>query len=237
MKQTRLKDNNMGLSLVELIVVIAIMSLAVGALTLSVSLLTGSEAKKAYHKIESVIDEARTGSMSRFNETLTIKYMPKDTTYSEGAGVSGSIESDGYYGVLTMYALKAVAEAGDTDVKHPTVDATGIEITNKETRKLSSKSATIAVVCKDATGEYEYTIGEDASNYIRFEFDRATGLYSKISVVGTSSNCVINYDRVARQFNIEGGASNVDVYITTHSGMRTYKTMLIGETGKHIKVD
>lgn len=237
MKQTRLKENNKGLSLVELIVVIAIMCIAVGSLSLSMSLVTGAEAKKAYQKIDSIIDEARTGSMSRFNETLTIKYMEKDTAYSEGGGLSGSIESDGYYGVLTMYALKAVAATGDTEIKHPTVDTTGIEVSSKETRKLSNKTPTIAVVCKDATGEYKFPIGADATSYIRFEFDRSTGLYSKITVVGSAGTKVINYDSVARQFNIDGGASNVDVYITAHSGMRTYTMKLIGETGKRIKVE
>lgn len=237
MKQTRLKDNNKGLSLVELIVVVAIMCIAVGSLSLSMSLVTGAEAKKAFQKIESVIDEARTGSMSRFNETLTIKYMAKDTTYSEGSGVSGSIESDGYYGVLTMYALKAVAATGDTELKHPTVDTTGVEVSSKETRKLANKTPTISVVCKDAAGEYTFPIGTDASSYIRFEFDRSSGLYSKITVVGTAGNKVINYDSVARQFNIVGGASNVDVYITAHSGMRTYTMKLIGETGKHVRIE
>lgn len=237
MNQTRLKVNNKGLSLVELIVVIAIMSIAVGSLTLSVSLMTGSEAKKAFQKIESVLDEARTGSMSRFNETLTIKYMEKDTTYSEGTGVSGTIESDGYYGVLTMYALKAVAESGDTDLKHPTVDATGIEVSNKETRKLSNKTPSIAIVCKDAVGTYEFPISDSSSDYIRFEFNRSTGLYSKITVVGTAGTKTINYDSATRRFSIDGGAGNVDVFITAHSGMRKYTMKLIGETGKHVRID
>lgn len=237
MKLTRLKKNNKGLSLVELIAIIAIMSIAVGALTLSMSLVTGAEAKKAFSKIEAVIDEARTGSMSRFNETLTIKYIAKDTTYSEGSGVSGTISADGYYGELTMYALKVQGESGDTDLKHPTIDRTDETVSGRETRQLCNKTPQIAVVCKNASSEIEYPISDNGTDFIKFEFNRSTGLYSKITVKGESGNTVINYDSVARTFNIEGGASNVDVFITAKSGMRKYTMKLIGETGKHIMVD
>lgn len=243
MKLKKLKQNNNGFSLVELIVVIAIMSIAVGALSLSMSLVTGAEAKKAFSKIESVIDEARTGSMTRFNETLTIKYAPKNTEVGVGGVVSGKIEDNGYYGVLTMYALKAQMAPGESDLKHPLVDTAGYEVTNKETRKLCNATPELAIVCESGGAETKYPIGadnsslDDNSSFIKFEFDRSTGLYKKITIKGSAGTTVINYDNVSRKFGIEGGADDVNVFITARSGMRTYKMQLIGETGKHIRIE
>ena len=93
--------NNEGFSLVEIIVVIAIMAIAIGTVALSVSMVTGAESRKAFKKIESLIDEARTGAMSRFGQELQIKYLTKDTTY-DGTDVTGSVDSNGFYGIMKL---------------------------------------------------------------------------------------------------------------------------------------
>jgi len=237
MKQVKLIKNNKGFSLIEFIVVIAIMSITVGALSLSVSILTGSEAKKAFQKMEAVLDEARTGSMTRFNETLTISYLTGDASYDVATDTivsSGDVDSDGYYAVLTMYAIKAAYS--DAEKKHPVLDGS-IEMANKEYRRLADGRAKLAIECVDSTGVHKYEIGDSSSDYIKFEFDRSTGLYKQITVKNGGSVKNIVYDSVARQFDVKDELSNVEVYITAHSGVRTYKMQLVGETGKHIRVN
>lgn len=237
MKQVKLAKNNKGFSLVELIVVIAIMAIAVGAVSLSVSLLTGSEANKAFQKLEAVLDEVRTGSMTRFNETLTISYLTGDANYDAATDTitsTGDVDSDGYYGIVTMYAIKAAYT--DAEKKHPILDGS-YEMANKEYRRLADGRAKLAIVCENASGSQEYAISDNSADYIKFEFDRATGLFTQITIKSGGAENKIVYDSIARQFNVAGGLSDVEVYITAHSGVRTYKMRLVGETGKHIRVN
>lgn len=239
MKQMRTKHNNKGFSLVELIVVIAIMTIAVGTITLSISLVTGAEAKKAFRKIEALIDEARTGSMSRYDEELTIQYCAKDTSYDEAAdAVSGGRDSDGFYGKTSIYKWKVETKSGDTNQDHPWVNTTDRDILSEEYRSLSRDNVSLAVVYNDGAGEQVCAIGADTTSQIKFTFDRTSGLYKTIEIKDAAgATTKIKYDKVARQFDVEGGTSNVDVFITAKSGMREYRMQLIGETGKHVVVE
>lgn len=239
MKQMRTKHNNKGFSLVELIVVIAIMAIAVGTLTLSVSLVTGSEAKKAFRKIESLIDEARTGSMSRFDEEFTIQYCDKDSSYDGVGTVSGDKDSDGFYGKISTYKWEIETESGDEAAqKHPLVKLDGRTLISDEYRNLSKDNVSLAVVYNDGAGDQVCAIGADTTSQIKFTFDRTSGLYKTIEIKDAAgATTKIKYDKVARQFDVEGGTSNVDVFITAKSGMREYRMQLIGETGKHVEVE
>lgn len=62
------KLNNKGYSLIELLVVIAIMSVLVGGISISTSLLFSKDAYKAAKKIDDMLAETRTLSMSRKGE-------------------------------------------------------------------------------------------------------------------------------------------------------------------------
>ena len=61
-------NNNKGFSLVELIVIIAIMAIVTGGAVLSISMATGSEARKVFQKIDAELNEVKTESMTRYGE-------------------------------------------------------------------------------------------------------------------------------------------------------------------------
>lgn len=68
----KLIDNQQGFSLVELIVVIAIMGvLAVGGL-ISLSLVSGQHVKSCYKELEAHLQQARLMAMSKADASLTV---------------------------------------------------------------------------------------------------------------------------------------------------------------------
>lgn len=174
MKSVNKTNNNKGFSLVELIVIIAIISIAAGTLALSVSLVVGSEAKKAVQKIEASLDSAKTGAMSRYSETLTIQYLDKDV--SDGRDVAG------FYAVETIETLKK--GSGTTPVDHRTV--------GKEQRRLCDARVDMVLTYDDGGSSASTTIEKDGSNSFIFEYDRGTGLFKNIGI-GDSSGGVTYY--------------------------------------------
>lgn len=84
-----MRKNNQGFSLIELIVVIAIMAVMIGVTGFSLAFLFGADARQAAAKIGAQLNETKTGSMSRYDESMTLAYRTKDT--------AKGIPSDGYY--------------------------------------------------------------------------------------------------------------------------------------------
>lgn len=214
MKELVCRDNNKGFSLVELIVIMAIMALSIGAVSLSVSLVTGSEAKKAFEKIEAQLDEAKTGAMSRFDETLEIKYLTVDADFDE-SNLSGYDQSkEGFYAVKEM---KTLAGNATTEPGHykPAESSLGTEQVY-----LADKRVEMVIEVKDPVSGAvtEHTINGGSAN-VKFSFQRATGLYG--NVTGTDA---------------EGATiSGEPVSLSAKSGMKTYKMKFVKETGRHIR--
>ena len=83
-----MEKNNKGFSLIELVVVIAIMAILVGLIVVSLSTVFGTKALECAEKVSAKIDSVKTGSVSLYNETMVLKY-----------------DTDGYYtecGVFTI---------------------------------------------------------------------------------------------------------------------------------------
>lgn len=83
--------NNQGLTLVELIVVIAIISVITGMTTLGISFLTNSRVKKAYSELLSSYSEARLNTMSKTNAS-DLKLTFDDGKYYVEIGNQGRSE-------------------------------------------------------------------------------------------------------------------------------------------------
>lgn len=204
MKISNLKKNNKGFSLVELIVVIAIMTVTVGALVLSVSLIIGSDAKEACRKFNSQIDEARTGSMSRYDEDLSIKFIAK-------GGADGA-DTDGFYTVKEVVTIKP------TDRSTEGAGLIGLpetKVIGQEHRYLSRNRVTITVGYKEGTSDETYVVGANDTDGFTIKFDRATGLVKGLIVGG-----------------VEVSDAHLE-YVDFHAGVRHYKINFVEETGKH----
>jgi len=210
-------DNNKGFSLVELVVIIAIMALGVGAISLSVSLVTGSEAKKAFEKLESQLDETKTGAMSRYDETLKIEYHVADTSYDDT-----SSEGSGTYDKTGFYAVKEITTLGaDTteDSDHPKIKEVSLGV---EQVYLADQRVKMTITVKDPVSHADtsYEIS-DVGGTVTFAFDRATGLYKEVTGEAVDGSTF----------------SGEPVSFTAKSGIKTYKMEFVKETGRHIRVD
>lgn len=175
----RMFKNNKGYSLIELIVVIAIMAVATGTAILSLSLLTDSESKKACTKIEAQLDEVKTGSMSRSDETLTVIYMNKGELNAQGNFTnSGENYSDGMYVVKRVWTLDAGTKKTESGVS-------GFIVTESSKKELNSESRLIAGKKVKVTLKYEggeCTVDNSNGNYFTIKYDRATGLLNDVDV-------------------------------------------------------
>ena len=73
-----MKDNNKGFSYVELILVLAIMSIMIGMIGLSIGLVTRNNVTKAAAKMESAFNTARITSLSKGSEQGAINIMQEN---------------------------------------------------------------------------------------------------------------------------------------------------------------
>lgn len=211
MKNITLKENNKGFSLVELVVIVAIMSLSIGVLSLSVSLVTGSQAKKAFEKVESQLDEVKTGSMSRFNETLQIMFLSASSGYDETTGSGIEQDQSGFYAIKEITTL-----AADTseDPDHPKADS---QTLGTEQVFLADDRVELTVWI----GGTGYVIANDGGSVV-FAYERATGLFDEAVVLDSDGNEI---------------AKGIPEKFSAKSGMKTYTMKFVPETGKHIRED
>jgi prepilin-type N-terminal cleavage/methylation domain-containing protein len=68
------KLNNKGVSLVELIVVMAIMSVLIGTVSYGISFSSGKQAEECARKIESTLEAMRTASIGKYEITGVLSY-------------------------------------------------------------------------------------------------------------------------------------------------------------------
>ncbi|MBO4845637.1 MAG: type II secretion system protein [Lachnospiraceae bacterium] len=203
MRRKRAITDNKGFSLVELIVIIAIMALMVGMGTLAVSLLTGSEAKQACEKISAQLNEAKTGSMSRYDEDMNIVYVDDPSAYDWA-------DKEGYYVVKQLYTFTK-----DATTKKPVVMSLGSE------HRYICNSRVSMVFTYDGGN---YSVSPVSGNGVGFTFDRATGLYKDVRTgCGLDGSGDVIFTTVDAQ----------PVSLEMTSGLRTYKINFISETGKH----
>ena len=150
----------------ELIVVIAIMAIMVGVGVLSISLLFGTQARGCAQKVSSMLNETKTGCLSRFDETMTLKYCTK------GQDGNKSYTADGYYAISKVYTIKK--------------DATMVPVGNDasaEVRSMGSGNVVITVYLSDGTS---FELGQDKE--ITISYNRSTGAFDPVIVDGAQTS-------------------------------------------------
>lgn len=222
MKFREIQNNNKGFSLVELIVIMAIMAVSVGATGLSLKLLTGQEAKQCANKFSADLEETKTSSMARYGQSITFGYLDADDDEDD------AITKSGFYSTKTIHYM--------------TKDANGLPVETpsgaSEHRYLGSSSVVVevgyAVEQSDKSSEdvelscgetitvpagYDGTTGvavtSDSGSEFTVYYDRSTGLYDKVVVNGTE------YDKA------------IPLYMYFHYGSRSFIIKFDHITGKH----
>lgn len=160
-----MKRNDKGFSLIELVVAIAIMTVLVGLCVYSVSLLFGTQARGLAQNVSAMLNETKTGSLSRFNETMTLSYRTKDDA-------DDAIVSDGYYAENRIYTINN--EAGSVQI--------GGE-NSSEIRKMGSGKVVITVYLSNDTW---FELGQDRS--VTISYDRSSGAFAPVMVDGVETS-------------------------------------------------
>lgn len=210
------KGDNRGLSIVELIIVIAIMSVLLGLLGLSINMLVGTEAKQAAKKMDAQLNDVKTGAMTRASEYMIVRYIDVDAANktTQQAMAEQGVDKSGFY------AEKHISTITNGDPGSPTpavagsvkVDYGGVEYT-----RIGSKKVEIKVEGNE--------IKSDGSNAYKLEFDRKTGriLVSNLGTISGSIDAPVFTD----------GSDVALTNMTFKAGLRTYQIDFSASTGKH----
>ena len=151
-----MEKNNTGFSLVELMVVIAIMAVLMGFSSYSFGLILSSSAKECAQKLSSQLYETRTGSMSRYGEELTIYY-------HKNAG-SSDVFSDGYYIRRATFTIKK--------------DGTQELLSDKETKKIASGRVKITAYLEGDSTPYII----NSMTKIKISYNHSSGAFTYPSI-------------------------------------------------------
>lgn len=208
-------NNDKGMSLVELIVVIAIMAVMIGVVGFSVNLLIGAEARQAANKMDAELNDIKTGAMSRASEYMIVRYI-EVTSGNESDYAKLGVDRSGYY------AEKHVATIDNKD----TISGSTIKLDygGQEYTRLGSKKVRIMLGDKDSGTQ----LADDGSLAFKIEYERSTGMLKDVEI-GTVSSSGENVVDVA--FTSGSSEALTDMYFI--SGLRTYHIKFDAGTGKH----
>lgn len=157
------KTDNRGFSLVELIVVIAIMMVLISAGVIGLVFLTGAEAKQAAKKFEAEINDVKTGNLAKAGEVLELTYFP-DTAIDEAKG----IDRAGYYAVKDSYTIMNTAAGADIKVSLAGKDGSG-NFLDREYSFVGNSRVEIQAVYSDGSTK------DPKTDVVDIEFSRKDG--------------------------------------------------------------
>ncbi|MCR4755124.1 MAG: prepilin-type N-terminal cleavage/methylation domain-containing protein [Lachnospiraceae bacterium] len=216
------KGDNRGLSIVELIIVIAIMSVLLGLLGLSINMLVGAEAKQAVKKMDAQLNDVKTGAMTRASEYMVVRYIDVDAANkaTQKAMAEQGVDKSGFYAEKHISTITN-GDAGSPAPTDPAVagsvkvDYGGVEYTRIGSKKVEIKVEGNEITAADVGGGTGY----------KLEYDRKTGriLTSKlVSISGTGLTATYT-----------DGSDVALTNMTFKAGLRTYQIDFSASTGKH----
>ena len=161
----RVKDNR-GLSLLELIVVIAIMAVLIGASGYGLSLLVGTEARQAVTKMEAQLNDTKTGTLTKFGEDLVVRYIEVNDSNAETWAKKG-VDKSGYYADKCIYTI--IMNTPGNSMKQSYSD-------KHEFSHIGPKKVDINVYYDSGN------VKIDSSNAVRIRFKRDSGEIEKLEI-------------------------------------------------------
>ena len=210
-----------GFSLVELIVIIAIMVVLIGAGGFSISMLVGAQAKEVANKLVAELNDAKTGTLTRADEDVVIRYIEVPDSDKETYAKLG-IDKSGYYADKCVYTIMNNV---DSDNDMSTGKGISTVLDEHEYTYLGAKKVVITVSDENSKTHTLTSYGNDS---IKIGFQRSTGAFDDLQV-GTFK---ANGNNAVGEFASSGdeyGAPS-EIYIT--AGLKTYTIKCEPKTGK-----
>lgn len=168
--RSRVQKDNDGVTLVEVLIVVAILSIAVGMAGVSVSLLYSRDSEHAAKTINTTLEKCRMNSLSREGdftfeldtEQQECVIMPDNDTEDLPARVTYSLESEGGYDFSTNKVIEIEFDKSTGRVSGLKADGVGVDIKNVNLIRmnavnLSGKRASVVLVV--ATGKHYVEYG------------------------------------------------------------------------------
>lgn len=204
--------NNRGFSLIEMIAVVAIITIMAVAGGIGVGMLVGAQAKEVATKLDAQLDDVKTGAMSRAGEVMIIRYIQAPTVAADAkVAAKMGVSKSGYYAVKTLSTIR-----NSSGIKEDYPDP--------EYSYLGKDSVKVAVTL--SSGDYEIS----GVNVLKIEFDRASGAIKKAEE-GTMDGTA--YNNVTYTAVTGGDITDSFSNMTFTSGLRTYTMKFMPLTGKH----
>lgn len=200
-----------GLSLVELIVVIAIMAVMIGAGGFTISMLSGAEAKQAVQKFYAQLNDVKTGTMTKAAEEMIIRYIEVNDANKESYAKKG-VDSSGYYADKCVYTIMNNENTDSSRIKTAYADT-------HEYTKLASKKVSINV--KTSISDDNELDDTGAKGYL-FAFNRRTGAFEEVSNVSVSGETLA-----------VGSSLGELVEVTFKCGLKTYTLEVNSDAGTY----
>lgn len=143
------EKNNSGFSLVELIIVIAIIAALIGTVILSVSMVFSANAKACSNDLQRAVADCKVTTMGKAQAWLIVYRGENDCIYSQ----------------LHIMEQKEGGEAGE------------LQEVKEDPQKIGGKRVSVTYTDASGTPELELPTGADAG--IRIEFDRSSGSFKE----------------------------------------------------------
>ena len=174
-----MKDNT-GFSLVELVVVIAIMAILIGVIALGYGSIAGTDAKECASDINTYLAETKTGTLGKDYQELKI--------YADATTNEKKVD-------FVIYHYEADPAHPDKVLPNMTPEVTGTETVGK---------SSVEITCTFSDGPP--IVIDSAGNSVTLAFNRASGafMHAKINDVQTTSDCIlITIKKGSRVYSIE----------------------------------
>lgn len=182
--------NNKGYSLVEIVIVIAIMAVMGAFIFIGVGLLTGQNARECASNISAALGKEKNYSLTR---SATID------CYMELI-----LEDDGYY--IRYYQPENAVVTG----RDPSGAVKQDDWVLAEEEKIGKKSVKIQCMLDDGSSLFDAEDGFSEGDSVRIVFDRISGAFKSIVVSGTDYTDTFNH------FEIDSGRTyEIQVYRET----------------------
>ncbi len=203
------KNNNKGFSLIELVVVIAILAIAGGLTYNSLSTIYGARSKKAAETVSAVMSQSKVNAMSGRKNVMTI-------TFKEGKEPNSGETKEGYF--CELYYINANGKVSD--------EAYETQVVGNDTLRISVRDTS------DSTKFYTLIEPEEGStdtkvDKIEIEFNLDTGAVKRVSAIkeGNEPVNLVNLETTGVKeiyFSLES-ISNHSITLYKSTGNQTYQ--------------